>query len=264
MWTHEVKFDGFRIQIHKDGSDVALFSRNGHDFTSRYPGLVRAFSKRCSTRGFILDAELTAIDSDGHPDFGALLIPRLDSDVCVWVFDLLSLRGQDLRSLPLVTRRYKLDRVMGSCGSPLIQYSQFFSDPHALLRRMHQIQTRGRRLEAPRPAVPLRPHDRLDQGQVRRVARGEQLASRFLQQGKAQMTAPAPDSPELFEDLSAITITGPDAEGLRWVAFKNDGNSIGALSVRAESIAGRAVLRWRELQSAALAKALLNRASGTE
>ena len=32
-WTHEVKFDGFRIQIHKDGSDVALYSRNGHDFT---------------------------------------------------------------------------------------------------------------------------------------------------------------------------------------------------------------------------------------
>jgi ATP-dependent DNA ligase len=49
-WTHEVKFDGFRIQIHKDGSDVALYSRNGHDFTSRYPGLARAFSKRCTSR----------------------------------------------------------------------------------------------------------------------------------------------------------------------------------------------------------------------
>src|SRR5262245_3382850 len=73
-WTHEVKFDGFRIQIHKDGTDVALYSRNGHDFTSRYPGLARAFSKRCSTRACILDAELTAIDSEGHPDFGALII----------------------------------------------------------------------------------------------------------------------------------------------------------------------------------------------
>src|SRR5437764_226601 len=132
-WTHEVKFDGFRIQIHKDGSDVALYSRSGHDFTSRYPGLARAFSKRCSTRACILDAELTAIDRDGHPDFGALLIPRLDSDVCVWVFDILSLRGQDLRPLPFVTRRYKLDRVMRSCGSPLIHYSEFFSNPHGLL-----------------------------------------------------------------------------------------------------------------------------------
>jgi bifunctional non-homologous end joining protein LigD len=33
-WYHEVKFDGFRIQIHKEGSIVALFSKNGHDFTS--------------------------------------------------------------------------------------------------------------------------------------------------------------------------------------------------------------------------------------
>jgi bifunctional non-homologous end joining protein LigD len=135
-WTHEVKFDGFRIQIHKDGSDVALYSRTGNDFTSRYPGLVRAFSKTCSTRACILDAELTAIDSDGHPDFGALLIPRLDSDVCVWVF----------------TRRYKLDRVMGSCGSPLIHYSQFFSNPYALLATCNKFKLEGivsKRLDRP-------------------------------------------------------------------------------------------------------------------
>jgi hypothetical protein len=53
----------------------------------RAPGLGRAFSKRCSTGACILDAELTAIDSEGHPDFGALLIPRLDSDLCVWFSD---------------------------------------------------------------------------------------------------------------------------------------------------------------------------------
>jgi bifunctional non-homologous end joining protein LigD len=35
-WLHEVKFDGYRVQIHKVGSDVAIFSRNGHDFTSRF------------------------------------------------------------------------------------------------------------------------------------------------------------------------------------------------------------------------------------
>jgi bifunctional non-homologous end joining protein LigD len=152
MWTHEVKFDGYRIQIHKDGSDVALYSRNGHDFTSRYPGIARAFSKRCSTRACILDAELTAINSDGHPDFGALLIPRLQSDVCVWVFDILSLRRQDLRPLPFVTRRYKLDRVMGSCGSPLIQYSEFFSNPHGLLAACGKFRLEGvvsKRLDRP-------------------------------------------------------------------------------------------------------------------
>ena len=81
-----------------------------------------------------------------------MLIPRLDSDVCVWVFDILSLRGQDLRPLPLVTRRYKLDRVMGSCGSPLIQYSEFFSDPYRLLAACGKFKLEGivsKRLDRP-------------------------------------------------------------------------------------------------------------------
>ena len=38
-WLHEVKFDGFRIQLHKDGRDVRLFSRNGKDFTDRFPSI---------------------------------------------------------------------------------------------------------------------------------------------------------------------------------------------------------------------------------
>ena len=120
-WLHEVKWDGFRIQIHKDGKHVTLYSKYGADFTSRYPALVDAFATKCSTRACILDAELTAIDRDGHPDFGALLKRRLDSDVCVWVFDVLSIRGQDMQPLPLITRRYKLDRVMGlhRSGAPL-------------------------------------------------------------------------------------------------------------------------------------------------
>lgn len=36
-WIHEVKFDGYRLQLHKEGKDVALFSKNGNDFTSRFP-----------------------------------------------------------------------------------------------------------------------------------------------------------------------------------------------------------------------------------
>ncbi len=61
----------------------------------------------------------------------------------MWVFDILSLRGEDLRPLPLVTRRYKLDRVMGSCGSPLIQYSETFSDPYRLLAACSKFNLEG-------------------------------------------------------------------------------------------------------------------------
>ena len=70
----------------------------------------------------------------------------------MWVFDILSLRGQDLRPLPFITRRYKLDRVMGSCGSPLIQYSEFFTNPYGLLATCGKFKLEGivsKRLDRP-------------------------------------------------------------------------------------------------------------------
>ncbi len=141
-WCHEVKFDGYRVQIHKDGSNVALYSKNGHDFTSRFPGLVSHIAKRMTTKAFILDAELTAINDEGHPDFGALLM-RLPSDVCVWVFDILSLRGKDLRSLPLYQRQNKLDVVKRSSGTPLVQWSETFTDPIRLLDACSKFELEG-------------------------------------------------------------------------------------------------------------------------
>ena len=68
---------------------------------------------------------------------------------------------------------------------------------------------------------------------------------------------------DLFTALSAISITGPDDAGLLWVSFKPDNSheAIGALSIGAASIAGRAVISWRNMQAAALAKAVLTRAS---
>jgi hypothetical protein len=68
---------------------------------------------------------------------------------------------------------------------------------------------------------------------------------------------------ELFDVLTAISIAGPDADNVLWVTFKvNDEHAI--LSVKAGTIAGDAVSRWRERQSAALANAVLARASDTD
>ena len=72
------------------------------------------------------------------------------------------------------------------------------------------------------------------------------------------MTMPEPD---LFDVLSAISISGPDSDGLLWVSFKPDDEAMGALSLHAASVAGRAVIQWRDMQSTALANAVLARAS---
>jgi bifunctional non-homologous end joining protein LigD len=65
-WIHEVKFDGFRVQLHKDGDDATIYSRNGHDLTRRYPDLRDALiSLPCNKA--IIDAELTACDAPADP-----------------------------------------------------------------------------------------------------------------------------------------------------------------------------------------------------
>ena len=50
-WLHEVKFDGFRIQLHKVGDEVRLFSRNGKDFTDRFPSIPAAVLRLPAERG---------------------------------------------------------------------------------------------------------------------------------------------------------------------------------------------------------------------
>jgi bifunctional non-homologous end joining protein LigD len=131
-WVHEVKFDGYRCQLHKQGDDVVLFSRNGNDFTKRYL-IVRAAAAAIPFRSLILDGELTAYAADGREDFKALLERRAPHHLCLWVFDLLALHNRSQRVNPLWKRRMTLDAVMDRIHSPNIRYSEQFQDPDALL-----------------------------------------------------------------------------------------------------------------------------------
>jgi bifunctional non-homologous end joining protein LigD len=130
-WLHEVKFDGFRLQVHKVGRNVSLFSRGGTEWANRYPEITDAVRK-LPTRAVVLDAELTACRNDGWTSFSALLRMR-DAHLCIWAFDLLSQNGKDLRELPLASRRQKLEALMAKVQSNVIRYSEPFPDPLRLL-----------------------------------------------------------------------------------------------------------------------------------
>ena len=71
-WLHEVKFDGWRAQLHKRGDDVVIFTRNGHDYTGHFPA-VRDSLLSLPARSAIIDAEIVVCDSDDKPDFDALM-----------------------------------------------------------------------------------------------------------------------------------------------------------------------------------------------
>jgi bifunctional non-homologous end joining protein LigD len=109
-WLYEVKLDGYRIQLHKSGLAVTIYSKNGADFTRRYPAIAAAVLG-LPTKSCVIDGELIASDVHGRPDFLALLHGR-HVPVCVYAFDLLMLQGRDLREQPLVQRRAKLQALL--------------------------------------------------------------------------------------------------------------------------------------------------------
>ena len=83
-WLHEAKFDGWRIQLHKDGSVVRLYTKSGYDCTRRFGVLCSALAA-VPARACIIDGEVTAFDPLGLLDFNALHFRTAeDDDIAVW------------------------------------------------------------------------------------------------------------------------------------------------------------------------------------
>ena len=70
-WLHEIKYDGFRMLVQRDGDRVRLITRNGHDWTKRYPWIVQAALKN-RHKQFVIDGEAVILGVDGYSDFNAL------------------------------------------------------------------------------------------------------------------------------------------------------------------------------------------------
>jgi len=74
-WLHEVKFDGYRVQAHKVGSRVVIYSRYGHDFSDRFPSIAQLL-RELPVKAAVIDGEVVASDADGRPNFARLYLQR--------------------------------------------------------------------------------------------------------------------------------------------------------------------------------------------
>jgi bifunctional non-homologous end joining protein LigD len=106
-----VKYDGYRLRLERDRDRVRLITRNGHNWTGRYPWIVEAALKNRVKR-FVIDGEAVVLGIDGIADFNALHSRRHDDEVQLYAFDILALEGEDLRGLPLSMRKTNLTRLL--------------------------------------------------------------------------------------------------------------------------------------------------------
>ncbi|TWB64613.1 non-homologous end-joining DNA ligase [Bradyrhizobium sacchari] len=123
-WIHEIKFDGYRVQVHLVNEAVKIFTRRGHDWTNRFKK-VADDAWHIKAGSAIVDGEVVVPAADGTTDFSVLqneLKGRSTSIVLV-AFDLLYLNGRDLRKLPLFQRKTELKKIIDGTE---IQFSESF------------------------------------------------------------------------------------------------------------------------------------------
>jgi ATP-dependent DNA ligase len=112
-WIHEIKHDGYRLQVRRDGDVVKLFTRRGYDWSDRYPGIVATATQLRAT-SFTLDGEACVCGPDGVAIFEALHRHGTVTEAMLYAFDLLELEGEDLRGLPLGDRKKRLARLQAA------------------------------------------------------------------------------------------------------------------------------------------------------
>ncbi|OFS73174.1 ATP-dependent DNA ligase [Pseudomonas sp. HMSC08G10] len=130
-WRYEVKFDGYRILARIEGSQVRLFTRNGHDWSAKMPHQVQAL-RDLKLKSAWLDGEVVVAGENGLADFQALqnaFDTEHDERITYYVFDLPFLGGQDLRQVPLQDRRETLRQLLEGRESEQVKYSADFDQP---------------------------------------------------------------------------------------------------------------------------------------
>jgi bifunctional non-homologous end joining protein LigD len=155
-WGHEIKLDGYRLQLRVEDAQATLKTRKGLDWTHKFPEIAQAAA---SLPDCIIDGEVCALNERGVPDFAALQAALAADDsknLVLFAFDLLFAQAEDLRGLPLTARKSRLKELLESQPkevSDRIRYlDHFITAGDAVLRSACRIEMEGivsKRLDAP-------------------------------------------------------------------------------------------------------------------
>jgi bifunctional non-homologous end joining protein LigD len=123
-WIHEIKFDGYRVQVHLVNEAVKVFTRRGNDWTKRFKKVADE-AWHISAGSAVIDGEIVVPAADGTTDFSVLQneLKGKSTKIVMVAFDLLYLNGYDLRKLPLIERKTHLKKLVAKTD---IQFSESF------------------------------------------------------------------------------------------------------------------------------------------
>jgi len=154
-WCHEIKFDGYRVQLRVEDGEATLKTRKGLDWTDKFGAIAK---EAASLPDALIDGEIVALDHNGAPNFSSLQAALSDGkteDLIFFAFDLLFAEGLDYRRLPLGERKERLKALLDARkkkASQIRYVEHFVSGGDAVLQSACKLELEGvvsKKVDAP-------------------------------------------------------------------------------------------------------------------
>ncbi|MCG2630528.1 DNA ligase D [Bradyrhizobium sp. WYCCWR 13023] len=154
-WCHEIKFDGYRVQLRVEDGEATLKTRKGLDWTEKFASIAKEAN---GLPDALIDGEIVALDHNGAPNFSSLQAALSDGkteELIFFAFDLLFAEGLDYRRLPLGERKERLKELLETrkTKASQIRYVEHFeSGGEAVLQSACKLELEGvvsKKLDAP-------------------------------------------------------------------------------------------------------------------
>ena len=145
-WVHEIKLDGYRMQLTVAAGEAVMRTRKGLDWTGKFAPIAEA---ALGLPDCIIDGEVVALTGNGTPDFAALqaaLSEGRSRDLTYFVFDLLFEGDEDLQQMPLTARKERLRKLLRRKGphAGYLKYVEHLSEPgDAVLKSACKLNLEG-------------------------------------------------------------------------------------------------------------------------
>jgi bifunctional non-homologous end joining protein LigD len=141
-WVHEIKHDGYRVIVRRDGAAVRLYSRNANDWTARLRAIADG-AERIKARSFTIDGEAVVLGPDGLSRFEELSGREAADTAILYAFDLIERDGEDMRNRPFLDRKNALARLLRNTTAGILFNEHIVEDGAVVFAHACQLGAEG-------------------------------------------------------------------------------------------------------------------------